>query len=96
QAVRGFSRHDVAELQPQDFNHPTRHLHHHINNPQYPHCKLHLHFLKPHQIHHFPFHPLHPTKTSPQDLIPFQTLPTITFNPNPHNFFPHVDQAAFS
>ncbi|WP_405144750.1 catalase [Paenibacillus sp. FSL H7-0942] len=96
QGVRGFSRQEAAEVQGQDFNHATRDLHEHIKNGQYPQWKLQVQLLKPEQMDDFAFDPLDPTKTWPEDVLPFHTVGTMTLNRNPQNFFAEVEQAAFS
>lgn len=96
QGVRTFSREEAAQVQGQDFNHATRDLYDHIKNGDFPQWRLMVQLLTPEQMDDFAFDPLDPTKTWPEDVIPFRSVGTMTLNRNPQNFFAEVEQAAFS
>ncbi|WP_144558065.1 catalase, partial [Bacillus pumilus] len=85
QPIPNLSIQQPPQIQPNHFHHPTTHLYHPIQNPNYPPSDLYLHFIPLTHYHHLHYHPSHPTNTSSQQHYPLQKLPPITLNPNPHN-----------
>ncbi|MDO7906435.1 catalase [Paenibacillus sp. JX-17] len=96
QGVRNLTRAEAADVQGADFNHATRDLHTHIAEGKFPQWQLKVQLLDAEDMDSFSFDPLDPTKTWPEDRLPFHIIGTMTLNRNPENFFAETEQSAFS
>lgn len=66
-----------------------------IENGAFPEWELGVQLIPEENEHDFDFDLLDPTKLVPEELVPVETVGTLTLNRNPDNFFAETEQIAF-
>ncbi|WP_144532659.1 catalase, partial [Bacillus subtilis] len=74
QGIPNLTHNEPEDIQRKNFNHPTHHLYHPIQNADYPHSELYPQIITHHHHPQLHFHPLHPTKLSYKHHFPSKPI----------------------